>query len=95
MALKTAGTNANNTLQALQWQPAGLVQADLAALSALIKGLNGAIVPNDLHNGILKMPSGRSPAGLIINPGDWICVDASGYPIIIPNANFGVSWTHN
>lgn len=117
MALKTLGSNATTTLQALMYRNnGGQTRADYAALAALIlddqsKSLGqlaniapsakpiwpGAFTPtiDQLfipNRGVLK-----------ILPGDWIAVDANGWPILL-SANSVVggtapsattSWTHS
>lgn len=120
MALQTLGTNANNTLTAIQYRASAVggqthTRTDFAALAALILDdrsspmgqpaqsapsakpifpgafnpfYNTLVIPN---RGVLK-----------VLPGDWIGVDANGWPILVSrNAVAGgtspsasTSWTN-
>ena len=99
MTLRTLGTNANNTLNALLWANggAGLLAADMATFRANIK--------NDLINGTPIYPFGLDNNGLLyvpnrgylkVLPGDFIGYDASGWPILISAYSIANSanWTH-
>ncbi len=113
MALLTLGSNATTTLSAIQFLPGSSV-ADFAALAALIlddrssdsKPANPApsakpIFPGALsRTGQLVIPN----RGIIqVLPGDYIGVDANGWPILLSaNAIAGgaapsaaTSWTHS
>lgn len=116
MALKTLGSNATTTLQALQWRNNnGQTRADYAALAALI--LDDRSVPlGQLANAAPSSkpiyPGALNPfidqimipnRGILkVLPGDWIAVDANGWPILLSrNAIAGgtapsatTSWTH-
>lgn len=93
MALHTLGTNANNSLSAIQWFP-GMTQADWAAFDALLKvsqagaiaNLNPLNVPYKLdQSGHLYLP-GRD-CNIQLLPGDYLATDATtGWPILL-NAN--------
>lgn len=105
MTLQTAGTAATTSLKTIQWQPAmasATAQADLANLIELIRtpttGQYGALAARGLgyiENGTLFLPNNKSPGGIKLTPGDWICVDAAGWVIVIPDAIFATSWVHS
>ncbi len=113
MALKTLGSNAQTTLQAIQFL-AGTNVTDRAALAALIlddrsndsgQPANAApsakpIFPGAFTtDGHLYVPN---RGVLQVLPGDWVGVDANGWPILLSaNAIAGgaapsaaTSWTH-
>ena len=100
MALSTLGTNANNTLQALNWNPMSAV-ADVAAISEAIRGQSafGRNIPQFFaNNGRLQFP-GRH-GFILLNTGDYIAVDANGWPIVVSSNSIAgqlaaSSWTHN
>lgn len=100
MATKTLGTKATTSLTAIQWQPGGLSAADLATINELIRTPgNNASVANScrIENGVLYVP-GRFDAPIQLVAGDWIAVDALGWPIIIPALAMtpgNSSWTHS
>ena len=99
MATKTAGSKATTSLTALVWQPSGMNTTDLATLNADI--LNQVVGSPQgkrawIENGILFLPDGRGQIQL--TPGDYIAVDALGWPIVIPVGNMASvssSWTHS
>src|SRR5665213_2337591 len=103
MALKTAGTKLTTGLQAIQWQPSGMNQTDLAALIALMRapvtGEYGAAAATScgyIENGLLYAPSTTEyNQGIKLHPGDWIMVDGAGWPIVVPSAVFATSWQHS
>ncbi len=102
MALKTAGTNATNTLKAIQWQPAGMNQTDLAAFLALIRssvtgayGAAATYAQGFIENGRLFLPDGCTPQGIQLTAGDWLMVDGAGNVIVVPASTFATSWTHS
>ncbi len=104
MALKTAGTELDSSLSAIQWQPAGMNQTDLASLMALIRnpvvGAYGSLTATGkayVENGIFYFPNGPLENQFQLTPGDWICVDANtGWPVVIPDVVFaGTVWDHN
>ena len=116
MALNTLGSNATTTLQALQFRGSVSVsRADHAAFAALIlddqsspMGQLANVAPsakpifpgayNPFYNTLMIPNRGV----LKILPGDWIAVDANGWPILLSrNAIAGgtspsatTSWTH-
>lgn len=114
MATLTLGTNATTTLTALRWIPGANV-TDLATIrNAILNDMaNDAgqlaptapsakpILPGALSNtGHLYIPN----RGILqILPGDYVAVDANGWPILISaNAIAGgtspsatTSWTHS
>lgn len=98
MALKTLGTAATNTLQAIQWNSAMSV-TDLAALNALFK-YQGTRVPTtflpipQVNQGVLYL----GVRGQIrLAEGDWIGVDpVTGESVHINSASAaGASWVHS
>ena len=98
MATVTLGTNATNTLTALAWQPTD-APADFASIRALIKDdLNPAhpIWPGAFTtSGLLYVPN---RGVLKILPGDYVGVDAYGFPILVSYksiADGSTSWTHS
>src|ERR1700693_1300905 len=112
MALLTLGSNAQTTLSALKFLP-GMNVTDRAALAALI--LNDQsndsgqlatlapsakpIWPGAFQAGLLYVPN---RGVLQVLPGDFVAVDANGWPILLSaNAIAGgsapsaaTSWTH-
>lgn len=100
MATKTLGTNATTTLTAVSWTTggAGLLAADIATIAESI--LNDEVNGNPIYpgafsrNGLLYIPN---RGVLKMKVGDYVGVDASGWPILV-SANaiaFGsTSWTH-
>ncbi len=112
MALLTLGSNGTTTLAALRFLP-GSSDADFASLAARI--LNDGSQAGGVAN---AAPSAKPIVGgalsrfgqltipnrgvLLILPGDYIAVDANGWPILISaNAIAGgaapsaaTSWTH-
>lgn len=101
MATKTAGSKTTTNLTAIQWQPGGLSPTDLATINELIKSNSSNNPPVDscrIENGFLFFPSHVTAAGYRLSPGDWIMVDALGWPYVVPAsnmANAGSSWTHS
>ncbi len=113
MALLTLGSNAVNTLSALKFLP-GSSDADFAALAALILNdgsqaggtANAApsakpIWPGALaRDGHLYIPN-RGVLRLL--PGDYVAVDANGWPILLSantiaggaSPSAATSWTHS
>jgi hypothetical protein len=99
MATKTLGTNATTTLTALSFQRGGLAAADIATIQQDIL--------NDLVNGNPIWPGAFSSMGLLyvpnrgilqVLPGDYVGVDATGWPILVSAnaiASGSTSWTHN
>ncbi len=113
MATVTLGSNANNTLTAIRWIP-GMTVADFATIKALI--LNdgsqpGGQLATTAPSAKPVWPGALSSSGrlfvpnrgvLQVLPGDYIGVDANGWPILVSaNAIAGgttpsatTSWTH-
>ena len=97
MALRTLGTNANNSLNALLFARAGLLPADLATFRANVKNdqVNGRpIFPGALEEGRLYIPN---RGVLNILPGDYIAYDpTAGWPLLISAAAIASGvWTHS
>ncbi len=113
MALKTLGSNGTTTLQAIQFL-AGMNVTDRAALAALIlddQSKDSGQPANAAPSAKPILPGGFSTTGqlfipnrgvLQVLPGDWVGVDANGWPILLSaNAIAGgaapsaaTSWTH-
>ena len=96
MALKTLGTAAQTTLTAMPFGTDPAI-ADIATLSNLIVS-DTVNKPTRGHGywsntGLLILPGNR---GIIqAKVGDWIGVDANGWPILITkNAAASASWIH-
>lgn len=113
MALLTLGSNATTTLAALRYF-AGVNTADLASLAARIlddqskdSGQLAVVAPSAKN----IWPGAFNSAGLLyipnrgvlqVLPGDYVAVDANGWPILLSaNAIAGgtspsaaTSWTH-
>lgn len=91
MALHTLGTNANNSLAtAVTYQKgygSGLSAADLASVAQAIKddkvNTHPVVASAFASDGILYLPQGRSPGGILLLPGDVIAVDSRGWPIVV------------
>ncbi len=113
MALLTLGSNGTTTLSALQFLPASS-QTDFAALGALILDDRSQVggVANAAPSAKPIWPGALSRLGklfipnrgvLNLLPGDYIAVDANGWPILLSaNAIAGgsspsvaTSWTHS
>jgi hypothetical protein len=98
MATGTLGTNLTTSLTALNWNNMSAV-ADVAAIGALIKGQDSAanISPGAFaKSGRLHFPGRKG--FLLLLPGDYIGVDANGWPIVVSSqsiASGSTSWTHN
>ena len=101
MAVKTLGTNANNSIaKALAFLQGGLAAADIATLNNAIKDdINPAhpIVGGFIGaGGTLFLPNGRTPGGILIRPGDWVGVDTRGWPIVLSADTIANGpWTHS
>lgn len=90
MALHTLGTNANNSLSAVIWNP-GMAQADWAAFDALLKKSTAGSVNNPIpaqvpftldQSGMLYL-HGRD-ATIQLKPGDYLAADSTtGWPIVL------------
>jgi len=101
MALKTLGTNANNSIQtAVMWLPgynSGLSASDIASVAngILNDQVNSRpVVPGAFDgNGLLFIPN---RGVLRILPGDYVGVDSTGWPILLSaNAIANGPWTHS
>jgi len=93
MTLKTLGSNANNSLSAVQFhQSSGVMSdSDLALFNALIQPNYGGLHPNSGKLGNYVERSGQffiPQRGFIrIVNGDWLCLDSTtGYPFVLSNA---------
>ena len=93
MALKAFGSNATTTLTALgSWTPASAI-ADIGQIAANIKDdLNVAhpIVPGAFAAGRLVIPN---RGFLLLQPGDFVAYDSTGWPILISAASRTANWT--
>lgn len=97
MAVKTLGTNANNSItNAVNFQKS-LADADVATIAQAVKddvNVTHPIWPGAFaRNGLLYVPN-RGVLRIFI--GDWVGVDSRGWPILlsadtIANGN----WTHS
>lgn len=98
MALKTLGTNDNNSLSAGLWNGAGsIIAADMASINNGVKDdiINShPIVKNAFRAGILIIPN---RGWLRVLQGDYVAFDATtGWPILISkNAIANGPWTHS
>lgn len=93
MALHTLGTNASNSLTAIQWFP-GMPQADWAAFDALVKSSRAGSSSNPIpvaapfrldQSGHLWLP-GRDAAIQLI-PGDYLALDSTTGWVIVLSQN--------
>lgn len=99
MATLTLGTNATNTLTALEFKPGigSMTPADQAAI-------NNAIL-NDLNVAHPKVPGAFSSNGLLlvpnrgilkVLPGDYVGVDDEGWPVLVSAYSIANgNWTHS
>lgn len=100
MAVKTLGTNANNSIaNALAFLSGigSLAAVDVATLNNAIKDdINVAhpvIGGFSLNDGRLFVPNRGS---LAILPGDWVGVDSRGWPILLSKDTIANGlWTHS
>lgn len=100
MATKTAGSNANNSLTALQYQPglgSGMSAADIATMNQLIKQANRLLNPvggSFDSSGVLVLPGDRGMVKMF--PGDWLCIDNRGWPFVVTaDSMTSGAWTHS
>lgn len=100
MALKTLGTTAQTSLSALAFlQGYGQIPAaDVASLAALIKddqNVAHPVIPgsfNVTEGSQLFIPN---RGVLRVLPGDWVGVDANGWPILVSKYSIATGgWTH-
>jgi hypothetical protein len=98
MATKTFGTAAATSLTAIQWQPGGILPADIANIAQHIKAqrTGGTISPGAFdQSGRVFLPAKR---GFIqMEPGDWVAYDANGWPIVVSSYSvaIGTPWSHS
>jgi|ERR1700722_19449139 hypothetical protein len=97
MATGTLGTSLTTTLTSINWNNMSPV-ADVAAIGALIKGQDAAAVISPgafAKSGRLHFPGHKG--FILLNPGDYIGVDANGWPIVVSAFSIAAanSWTHN
>lgn len=109
MATKTLGTNATTSLTALQFQPGGMAAADVATIANAIMddfatagGQPSAPVGAGLGSKEKIWPGAFSSNGLLyipnrgvlqMRPGDWVAVDAEGFPFLIPFSSLPATLT--
>ena len=104
MATRTLGTNGTTTLTAVSYLPgynSGVLAADMATINNAIKRSLNVANPQAGggyfdSNGILYLPDQRGMIKLF--PGDFVGVDAYGWPIVVPTLaiTYGsTSWTHS
>lgn len=97
MALGTLGTTLTTSLQSINAFRADFSQTDIGNLAALIKDdQNPAhpIWPGAFeNNGLLYIPR---RGFLQVLPGDYVGVDANGWPILVSkNSIAGSGWSHS
>lgn len=97
MSTKTLGTSTTSGLTALAYLQGGLAAGDVATIAADIKDdLNNIhpIIPGSFSsNGILYVPNRGQ---LKILPGDWVGVDANGWPILVSKYSIATGgWSHS
>ena len=98
MATGTLGTNATSSLTSINWNPMTPI-ADIATIAEAIQAQNafGRHAPQLFAgNGRLQFPGRRG--FLLMLPGDYIGVDANGWPIVVSSqsiASGSTSWPHN
>ena len=97
MALGTLGTTANDGLTSINAWTASTTSPNVGALAKLIlddKNPRHPIVPGAFNKaGLLFVPN---RGVLRVLPGDYIGVDANGWPILVSaNSIAGSGWTHS
>lgn len=106
MATRTLGTLSTSSLTALQFVPgagSGMAYADIASINnSILEDLQVEGVPSPLYPRLLP-PSGQfSDNGLLfipgrgtlkMQPGDWVAVDLSGFPFLIPGTSLPITLT--
>ena len=99
MATQTLGTSTTSGLTAKKFLPgygSGISAADLAALNNAIKDDIGnlhSIWPGAFRDGTLFIPN---RGFLQVLPGDWVGVDANGWPILVSAYSIATGgWTHS
>lgn len=108
MATKTLGTNAQTTLTAIQFAQS-VSEADFATIMQAVLDdyyMGGGVAPTPPaspriypgafgRNGLLTIPN---RGVLRVQPGDFVGVDATGWPILVGAnaiASGSTSWTHS
>lgn len=102
MATRTLGTNANNSLTAVEFRK-NLLPADVATIQQGIK--NDQIAANGSHpilggdafslQGLLWIPNRGC---LQVLPGDYVGIDNNGWPILVSAQSIAYGstlWTHS
>lgn len=98
MATITLGTGSTTSLTSLVWQPGGLLAADLATMRNSIKNdqiATNPVFPGAIMNGQLFIPN---RGVLTLLPGDYIGIDAYGWPILVAKnavAYSSTSWVYS
>jgi hypothetical protein len=103
MATDTLGTNATTSLTAVPYSPSSqvLLPADMKTMNnAILDDLNVSHPQASLigtggmaYNGMLFVPN---RGVLKVLPGDWIGVDANGWPILVSAYSIATGgWTHS
>jgi hypothetical protein len=103
MATDTLGTNATTSLTAVPYSPSSqvLLPADMKTMNnAILDDLNTSHPQASLigtggmaYNGMLFVPN---RGVLKVLPGDWIGVDANGWPILVSAYSIATGgWTHS
>ena|SRR5271170_5193491 len=102
MALKTLGTNATTSLNAMiQGNATLFTVADMATIRANIKNdqINTTpIWPNGFDDGFNKYGRLYVPnrGVLAVFPGDYVAYDANGWPILVSAFSIATGgWTHS
>lgn len=99
MATQTLGTTAQTGLTAKKYLPgygSGMSAADQAAIQNAIKddlGNAHSLLPGAFQGGQLFIPN----RGILqVLPGDWVGVDANGWPILVSAYSIATGgWTHS
>ncbi len=99
MGTKTLGSNATNSLTAIKYLPgynSGMAAADQAAIQNAIKddvNVTHPLWPGAFQGGQLFIPN----RGILqVLPGDWVGVDANGWPILVSAYSIATGgWTHS
>lgn len=97
MALGTLGTNATSSLQSINnWTPSRSTSGTVGPFARLIRddlNVTHPIVPGAMNKaGLLYIPN---RGVLKVLPGDYLGVDANGWPILISAHSIAAGgWTH-
>lgn len=97
MALGTAGTSATTSLTSINGWTASTAPADVGGIAVLIKDDKNVAHPiwpgAFAKNGLLYIPN---RGVLKVLPGDYVGVDANGWPVLISaNSIAGSGWSHS